>query len=643
MDNKEKDLSSILQKYAAEADKRRRPDGMAQYADIALSDKFKHFAEDPWIRGEENQRRNKYLSQPTPVANGSHCKVVVIGAGFGALLFAARLIIKAGFRAEDFVFVDSAWGFGGTWYWNRYPGLMCDVESSCYMPLLEETGFIPTHRYSYGPELREYAELVAAKWGFQKRVLFGCTTQEAIWDESKSEWLTTMLRKHPVKGTEESYKVRSDFVVLASGILNRPKLPQLDGLDSFSGHIFHTSRWDYDYTGGSPEDPTMPHLRGKKVAFVGTGATGIQVVPQLAKWTDQLYVFQRTPSAVDARGQKPIDAEEWRRDVQGHPGWQRERRENMAAFLSDVPRLPAKNLIDDGWTHFPSYVALVGGPKTASLTIDNVASYVEALHRLDLPRQERLRERVDTTVKDRATAESLKPWYPGWCKRPCFHDDYLDAFNLPNVTLVDTAGKGIDGFSSTGVKFRQQNFDVDTVILGTGFESFTAGSPSYRARIKVKGRKGLTLDDKWEQGVGTFHGVFTHGFPNLLLTGLTQSGSTVNVVHTMDVLASHAAHVIAAAQQKSNSSQKLLIEPTFEAEEAWSMAVASGGFAYAAIPDCTPSYTTLEGTRVEVETEEDQIRMARSLAWGKGILDFIQTLEAWEAEDDLSSFNITAA
>ncbi|KAL4769302.1 hypothetical protein BDW60DRAFT_224989 [Aspergillus nidulans var. acristatus] len=642
----EEQFTATLQKYATEAQKRRRPDGTAQYADIALSAQFKHFSEDPWIRGDENQRQNPYLSQPNPVPkNGGHTKVLVTGAGFGALLYAFRLMQTGAFKAEDFVFVDSAWGFGGTWYWNRYPGLMCDVESSCYMPLLEETGYIPKHRYSYGPELRSYAELVARKYGFHTRAVFGSTVKECVWDEERSEWVTTAIQKNPTTRTEATLSIRSDFVVLASGILNRPKLPRLAGLDTYRGHMFHTSRWDYEYTGGSPEDPTLSRLRGKKVAFIGTGATGIQVVPELAKWAERLYVFQRTPSSVDVRGQRAIDPEEWRRDItkEGREGWQRERRENFALFCSNAPDLPRENLVDDAWTHYPTNSALVGGPRAAEVTAQNVEGYVEGLHRLDIVRQERIRQRVESVVKDPATAEGLKAWYPGWCKRPCFHDEYLAAFNEPNVTLVDTDGKGIDGFSTAGVRHAGKDYQVDVVILGTGFESFTAGSPSFRARIEIKGRGGESLDEKWKRGAGTLHGVFTHGFPNLLLTGLTQAGGAVNVVHVMDVLASHGAKIIQAAQQEVGSYQKVLIEPTFEAEEAWSMAVASNAYAYAAIPDCTPSYATLEGSRMAAETPEDEIRLARSLSWGRGICDFIEILAAWETDNRLSDLRISAA
>ncbi|OBT65250.1 hypothetical protein VE03_04616 [Pseudogymnoascus sp. 23342-1-I1] len=627
-------IEQILAKYEQERAKRIRLEGIAQYVDIAKSEKFNHYADDPWSPEDD-------INIPYPIQDEPHAKVMIVGTGFGALLYAVRLLESGLFSAEDMIFVDSAWGFGGTWYWNRYPGLMCDVESSCYMPLLEEMGYTPKHRYAYGSELREYAEMVARKWSLRDRAAFGSTISEIIWDENDSQWVTSITRNRR-NGETQALKLRSDYVALTAGILNRPKLPRLDGLDKFAGHIFHTSRWDYNYTGGSPESlekPILEKLKGKRVGLIGTGATAIQVVPQLAKWADQLYVFQRTPSAVNVRSQRPITPEHWESVANGK-GWQRTRRENMAAFLSNGVEAPKKNLVDDGWTNFPSFSGLVGSPRVANLTSDNVEQYVSDLHALDMPRQEEIRARTAAIVKDAATAESLKPWYPGWCKRPCFHDEYLETFNKPNVTLVDTAGMGVDGLSSNGVIFEGKEYDVDLLILSTGFESFTVGSPAYRAGLKIIGRDSLNMDDKWSSGVATFHGLMTRGFPNLMLTGFAQSGSTVNVVHSMDVLATHAAHIISAATKQSEPSKRLVIEPTKSAEEDWSIQVASQAYGYAALPGCTPSYANAEGARKKALTAEGQFKIARGLAWGKGIIDFISTLQVWEAENDLSALEI---
>ena len=634
-------LPDVLARHEAERQKRLRSDGISQFTGIAGVDKHKHFFEDPWAK----EPANPYTHKAAPVRSGEHVKVLVTGAGYGSLLFAVRLILEAGFQASDFLFVDSAWGWGGTWYWNRYPGLMCDVESACYLPLLEETGYIPKHRYSYGPELREYAELVAARWNLQDRALFGSRVKSTTWDAEACEWVTTITRK-PVDGPEECLTLRSDMFLLASGILNMAKLPNVPGLDSFEGHMFHTSRWDYGYTGGSPNDPILEDLRDKKVAFIGTGATGIQVVPQLAGWADKLYVFQRTPSSVDERGQRPIDPEHWKAKITDKEGWQRQRRENMAAFLSNVPDKPNKDLVADGWTRFPSMSGLVGGPANKALTMQNIEEHLGSLHLLDLARQERVRSRVGGIVKDEKTAESLQAWYPGWCKRPCFHDDYLDAFNKPNVTLVDTDGKGIERLSTKSIVVNGSEYDVDVIIWGTGFESFTVGSPAFRSRTTIIGRNGLSLDEKWERGPTTLHGVFTKDFPNLILSGLTQAGATVNVVHSLDTMARHVARVLLMAKERSKAlgiPGKFLLEPTQEAENAWALRVAQGALGFAAVPGCTPSYTTAEGHRAEGTSEEDQLKIGKGLTWAYGILDYTQELEAWEARGDLHGLDITSA
>ncbi|KAH6616053.1 flavin-binding monooxygenase-like family protein [Chaetomium sp. MPI-SDFR-AT-0129] len=522
-----------LAKYELERQKRQRPDGLSQYIDVGKSEKFRHFATDPWIEVDAKKRPEL----PPPVADGGHGRVLILGAGYGALTFAVCLIETGAFTADDMVFVNAAGGFGGVWYWNRYPGLMCDVESSCYLPLLEETGYVPKHRYAYGPGLKEYADLIASKWNLHGRGLWESTVRDSTWDETRSEWVHTIVRK-PANGPEETLTVRSDFYILIPGILTRPKLPRFPGLLDFTGHVFHTARWDYNYTGGSPEDQALTNLRDKKVAFIGTGATGIQVVPQLAKWAKKLYVIQRTPASVAERGQAPIDPEQWSRDT-AQRGWQRQRRENMAAHLSNDSAVQG-DLVRDGWTSFPSFSGLVGGPAADGLTAKTVEGYVGSLLQLDFPRQEDIRARVSNLIKDPAVAESLKPWYPGWCKRPCFHDEYLQSFNHPNVTLIDTRGKGVDRCTPMGLVVGDKTLDVDLLILGTGFEPWTAGSPAYRANITVTGCGGLSLDHKWSEGVGTLHGTFTRNFPNLILPGTAQTAATVNVVHIMDVTAQHA-------------------------------------------------------------------------------------------------------
>lgn len=626
------DIQEAFTRYEQERQKRIRADGAAQFADVTRTERFHHLAEDPWYDADQP------LHYPE-VAQGGHVRAIILGSGYGALLFAGRLI-EAGISPDDMVLVDAAAGFGGAWYWNRYPGLMCDVESSCYMPFLEETGYTPKHRYSYGQELREYANLVAKNLGVDKRAMFRTTISKAVWDEESGVWQTTSSKKLP-NGRDEEIRLDADFFILAAGILVHPKIPLIPGIESFQGHSFHTGRWDYKYTGGSQQSPYMENLKDKRVAFLGTGATAIQAIPQLAKWAKELYVIQRTPSSVDTRGQSPIDPAEFAKLRTGK-GWQRARQENFAAWLSNPPKSPEVDVVNDGWTSFPSFSGLVGSPRIKDIPPEKTPEYIEYLHTLDLPRQLRIRQRVDSVVKDRAVAESLKPWYAGWCKRPCFHDEYLEAFNERNVHLVDTHGLGVEKITENSFWVEGKEYEVDLLILGTGFESWGSGSPAYRAGITVIGRDGLSMDEKWDHlGVGTLHGVISRGFPNLFLPGGAQGGATVNQVHSMDIYASHVADIINQATKKAAADEKVVIEPTEEGEETWTGVIMTNAHGLAGLLNCTPSYITGESDLLVEKSHEEQLLGARRVSYTPGILDFTQLLKAWQVKGDLEGLGVS--
>ncbi|KAJ9664096.1 hypothetical protein H2201_005336 [Coniosporium apollinis] len=627
----------IQQKYNEERDKRLRPDGTAQYLDLATSEKFKHFVDDPWL---DPHAQAKGLR----LTNDSRVKILVLGAGYGGLLFALRLL-EAGFKAEDICIVDSAGGFGGTWYWNRYPGAMCDVESYIYMPLLEETGYMPQHKYAYGPELREYAEMVAEKWGLEGRTVFRTVVSEMKWDEVEKEWVVEMKQK---EGGEDDldFELRASFVIAASGLLNYPKVPRLPGLDAFRGHCFHTSRWDYRYTGGSPEDPSLENLKDKRVGIIGTGATAVQAVPHLAKWAKELYVFQRTPSAVDTRGNRPTDAEWWQKETQSKKGWHRQRRENFAAFVSNVSPPPSIDMVADGWTTMPSFSALVGGPAAAQVTLETIAAHVASLHALDFPRSERIRARVDEVVNDKTTAENLKAWYPGWCKRPCFHDEYLQSFNLPQVTLVDTDGRGVDRLTDHGVVVEDSEYNLDLLILGTGYNSPVVGSPARRAGFSVIGCNGLSMEQKWDDsGAGTLHGIISRDFPNFLFPGPQQAGASANQAFLLDLVAEHVAYILSQATQKAKAVglEKVVVEPSAAAEQEWSMRIMAGAVAFAGLAGCTPSYFNREGEFARISTQEEQMKAAKGGIWSQGLVDYAEVIEGWRRSGDLKGLEITVS
>ncbi len=632
----------ITRKYEEERQKRMRPDGLSQYVDLREVDQQSnnHLAEDPFSA--------EYGDRPWAIPPGldsGRSKIVIIGTGYAGLTYAVRLMEGANFAPEDIVFLDASSGFGGAWYWNRYPGVMCDVESACYMPLLEETGYVPKNRYAYGSELREYAELIASRYCLTHRALWKTTVKSATWNESKKEWSIQLL-KQSKDGQIELLTICTTFLVLTAGPLTNPKLPKIPGASTFTGQTFHTARWDYKLTGGTQENPTLSKLQSQRVAFIGTGATCIQAAPHLAKWAKELTIFQRTPSAVDTRGQQDVDPEQFRRHISNKKGWQRARRENMGMFVEGST--PNTNLVQDAWTTFPSYSALIGGPATARLTEETLPNYLAELHTLDLPRQERIRKRVTDIVKNPAAADALTPWYPGWCKRPCFHDDYLDTFNRANTTLVDTRGRGVEAITETGLVFDGNEYPADILIYGTGFEPVTAGGPSLRASMQIFGRGGVEMETKWSKGLATLHGLITHDFPNLFLSGVYQMGTTVNFAHMADVMATHVASMIAQARQQLAATQTrpsgagdVVIEPSVSAEESWAQRVLATGPAFAGLAGCTPSYSTAEGKRAR--SKEEALAAARVGNWGKGFLDYAAVVEEWDRTGDLDGLEICAS
>ncbi|KAM5350330.1 hypothetical protein ACJ41O_006835 [Fusarium nematophilum] len=620
-------MSEVHEKYQVEKSKRLREDKLGQYLDPSLSETFKRLAADPWHADDEAE----FGPHRSPeVVDGSHVKLLIIGGGFGGLTFASRFVEQGVLAPQDILFVDSAGGFGGTWYWNRYPGLMCDIESASYMPLLEETGYVPKNKYAYGPELLRYAELLASKFSLSTRGLFRATVQKTAWDDDAHEWVTTIIRE----AEPSAVAIRSDLVLLATGILNRPKLPKLAGLGDFQNPIFHTARWDYRSTGGSPSNPDLDRLQGKRVGIVGTGASAIQAIPHLAKWAKELYVFQRTPVGVDERGQQDLDPEEWHANIAAAKGWQLERRQNLADFSANAS--PEKNLAQDGWTRAPTYCALVGSPRIATVTVETLPDYIRYLHELDFPRQQQIRARIDNIVKDRETAEALKPWYASWCKRPLFSDLYLSSYNQPNVRLVNTDGKGLDRLTETGVVACGKEYEVDVLIFSTGFNTYTSGSPAKRAEMAITGRGSYSMDQKWEDGVGTLHGLFTRDFPNLMMLGITQSGASPNFLYSSDCMARHAAYILSKATKGTRESCKVVIEPTQEGEEAWTREIVKNAIASMPVAGCTPSYMNSEGEVFSNDLE----KTARGLIWGRGMNDFAELIAAWREEGSMKGLDI---
>lgn len=625
------DALQIQQRYQQERLKRLRPEATDQFIDTSIEERWRHFQDDLW------QDQEAPVKDAREQIKNGRTKVLVLGAGYGGLLFAVRLV-EAGIDRDDIRIVDTAAGFGGTWYWNRYPGLMCDIESYTYMPLLEETGYIPKHRYAYGPELREHANRIAEKWELTDKALFQTQAKKIVWDETEKGWQVELVQSKK-NHDPQTFNINAQFVVTASGLLVWPQLPRLPGLDEFKGHIFHTARWDYGYTGGSPGNPILSKLQDKNIAIVGTGATAVQCIPQIARWAKHLYVFQRTPSSIEVRDQRETDPAWFKEKVATGKAWQRARVANLHGHMTVSNDRPKENLINDEWTRLPTYAALIGSPG-APFRPEDVPEYLAKLHTVDLARQEKVREKIRREVKDPKVAEALLPWFPSWCKRPCFHDDYLPAFNRDNVTLVDTDGQGVSRLTADSIVFREQSYPVDLIVLSTGFRS-PIGTPASRSNLSIVGREGRTLSETWEaEGTRSLHGVLGRGFPNLFFSGPSQGGSSPNQTFTLDCMAQHAAYIIAKATNIA-AKPHFAIEPTDAAVEDWANQILKRAAALSGMRGCTPSYFNLEGA-MDRSREDPQVQMkaARSAIWGQGVEAFLEELAKWKGEGGLKGLEI---
>lgn len=584
------DPDVLRERYRAERDKRLRTEGIGQYR--ALTANFAHYAEDP------------YASPVTREPLTDEVDVVIIGAGIGGLLAGARLR-EAGLQRIRIV--DTAGDFGGTWYWNRYPGAQCDIESYIYFPLLEETGFVPSEKYAHGPEILEYLQSVGRKYSLYDDACFQTEVTELRWDEADWRWVVK---------TNRNDEMRARFVVSSSGPLSRPKLPGIPGIDEYEGHAFHTSRWDYAYTGMD-----LTGLADKRVGVIGTGATAVQCIPALAEGAEHLYVFQRTPSSISVRGNRPTEPD-WAKQLQ--PGWHAERMTNFNVLVTGGQQ--DVDLVGDGWTDiFRKVAGFFAGMAGEGQSDEELVAQVEIA---DFAKMEEIRRRVDSIVEDPATADALKPYYKMMCKRPCFSDVYLPTFNRPNVTLVDTDGRGVERFTKTGVVVDAKEYELDCVVFATGFEVGTGFTK--RARYDAVGRNGIRLSSKWANGCSTFHGFYTEGFPNMFFLGITQTGLTINFPHMLDQQTRHIAHVLRQCRDRAAT----YVEASIEAEEDWCatmrrLAVANEGY----LLECTPGYVNQEG-------RPSSANSLLSSQYGEGPEPFFALLRAWRDEGSMKGLEL---
>jgi len=588
------DPDALREQYRIERDKRIKDEANDQY--IEVKGDFSHYIDDPYL--VERIERDPL---------NDTVEVIVIGGGFGGLLAAARLRETG---IEDIRIIEKAGDFGGTWYWNRYPGAACDIESYVYLPLLEEVGYIPKKRYATGAEILAYSKRIAEKYDLYRDVCFQTEVTEVRWDEDSTSWKVS---------TNRGDEMKARFLVMSNGPLNRPKLPGIPGIDQFKGHSFHTSRWDYDYTGGDANGG-LTNLKDKVVGIIGTGATAVQCVSHVGEHAKELFVFQRTPSSIDERNDHETDPA-WIDSLE--PGWHQHRMDNFNILVSGG--IQEEDLVNDGWTEIiRNLLMIVKNEDEPDLSREALMDKMELA---DFQKMEQIRSRVNQLVADDETAEHLKPYYRQFCKRPCFHEDYLPTYNRDSVSLIDTDGHGVERITEKGVIANGKEYEVDCLIFATGFEVGT--DYSRRCGYEIYGRDNQSLTDKWADGARTFHGMHVNGFPNCFMMGHTQTGFTANYPHALNEQSQHIAYVL---KHLLDGNQRV-VEATVEAEEEWVKTIIGlARMNEKFLADCTPGYYNNEG--------KPEARSLQNANYGAGSPAFFQLLDDWRNEGTLEGLEL---
>lgn len=522
----------IKRRFAEERDVRLalRPEGNAQFL-FDLTGELSRYEADPFYNEVIDRR---------PLTDA--VDVLLIGGGFSALLASVRL---RELGVKSIRIVERGADVGGTWYWNRYPGVACDVVSYDYLPLLDEMSYVPTRHYPGGEEIYAHCRAIAKKYGLYDLAVFQTTVTSTTWDEAEHLWHVT---------TDRGDTMKARFVICANGTITKPKLAKIEGMDKFRGHSFHTSRWDYVYTGQD-----LSGLSDKVVGIIGTGASAVQIIPNIGAAAKELFVFQRTPSSIDLRDDWETDPD-WAASLK--PGWQAKRRE-----------------------------AALNRPPFGALTIDERPNMSKEerdrlLERANIDYMMRIHRRIEEVVEDKTVAEALKPWYMFMCKRPCFHNDYLPTFNRPTVHLVDTRGKGITQIGAAGPIFEGQEFKLDLLIYATGFEVFKTGVYN-----QIRGIGGREIDEKYRDGVRTLLGIHTHGYPNFFIMGGSQASYQFNMT---DVLREQGNH-IAACIDYVRKEGFVSVDASASAEAWWIQTAIASGSSIVGDPECTPGYYNAYG------------------------------------------------
>ena len=596
------DIPKLRARYLQERDKRLTKTGQNQYEHLThdLAADYEH---DPFTPVTPREAIHEDL------------EVAILGGGWTGVL-AAYHLQKQG--VTSFRNIDHAGDFGGVWYWNRYPGLQCDNDAYCYLPLLEETGFMPSKQFSDGYEIYDYFKLIANKFGLYKGALFHTMITGLRWDEGLRRWRVS---------TNRGDELRARFVIMAGGVLNMPKLPGIPGIHTFRGEMFHSARWDHDYTGGSWRNPALSKLGDKRVAIVGTGATSVQAVPYLAKYCRQLYVLQRTPSNVDARHNPSTDPE-WVKSLK--PGWQAERMANFHRAAQEMLQPGESDLVCDIWTEVTRNLAMEleaeGWPQLSP------EEFVARREMMDYQVMERMRRRVEAIVEDKATAEALKPWFRFMCKRPLSSNDFSPTFNRPNVKLVDvSATQGVEAMTERGFIADGVEYEIDCMIFASGFE-VTSDLERRWAIPEVAGKQGVSIYDHWRDGPSTFHGVMTDGFPNMFYTGYVQGATNSTTTEQFGRQCEHIAYIVGETRRRGAAA----VEPAKAAVEAYVAHMRENEYDIASfLGECTPGYFNNEG--------EAKPKWALFRGYLAGWANFQKMLAEWRGKGDLAGLELTRA
>ena len=600
------DIPALREKYQQERDKRIRREGQKQY-----------------VRPVEDDSNSYEIDPHTPVEERDpiieDLDVAVLGGGWSGVLAGVHLS-KAG--VKNFRNIDHAGDFGGVWYWNRYPGIQCDNDAYCYLPMLEEMDYMPAKKYTDGYDIYDYMRSIADKFGLYENALFHTLIKTLKWDESIKRWRIS---------TNRGDEIRARFVVMANGLLNIPKLPGIPGIHEFKGKMFHTSRWDYTYTGGSYRNPELSKLADKRVAIVGTGATAIQAVPYLGRFAKELYVLQRTPSTVDERNNIPTNPD-WVKTLK--PGWQEERKANFQKAAIDTLGPEDPDLINDIWTEINRNLVAEfneqGWPQSPE-------QFMELREVMDYRVMERLRARVDELIEDKDTAESLKPWYRFNCKRPCSNDDYYSTFNRPNVNLIDvSATRGVEEMTEKGFVADGKEYEIDCMIFASGFE-VTSDLDRRWGIDEIVGRDGVSLYQHWADGYETLHGMTSRGFPNQFFVGFYQGGFNATTTETFNRQGQHIAYII----EKALSQGVTALEPSQDAQDAWVKHVRETAIDVSQLQrECTPSYFNNEGEAQVDNKGEEKFRWYLGEAYGPGWDAFQQLMQEWRDKGELEGLEL---